>query len=263
MKINTDVTLLIKQYEDKIVKLKTYLEKLPQEHIYTHKRKNKYIYCLRSRDAQGKLHEKYLTTEQGKYIKECCEQFYVRKLIFAIEKELNALRIFAEKYKPNEKFAAWEKLPEAYKQFIKPLFKSNEQICLEWEKASFEGNTFPLVEGARYITKKGECVRSRIELIVANILYDLKIPYRYECKLMLPSGAVWPDFTIMNPKTLEVYYLEIFGMMDNPEYEMSAFKKIAKYAASEYYSNLIMFFDHKNAPISPEDIKRTLEKLFC
>ena len=249
-------------YEAQLETLKMELSKLPEEKICARKRGGRYVYYVRNVDADGRRHEKYLPCNDVKQIAALCRAAYLRKLIPALEKEARCIKHFKRGYNSQAKFAAWEKLPEAYKQFIKPLFKSNEQICFEWEKASFEGNTFPLVEDARYITKKGECVRSRIELIVANILYDLKIPYRYECKLMLPSGAVWPDFTIMNPKTLEVYYLEIFGMMDNPEYEMSAFKKIAKYAASEYYSNLIMFFDHKNAPISPEDIKRTLEKLF-
>ena len=105
-------------------------------------------------------------------------------------------------------------------------------------------------------------MRSRIELIVADMLYDLGISYRYECGLNLPTGCIYPDFTILHPETLELYYVEIFGMMDNPEYERNAFGKIAKYAASDVYAQLLMFFDHKNAPLSPENIKKTFKRTF-
>lgn len=258
--MNLDKT--IEQYEVQILQLKSYLEKLPGEHIYAHKRKDKYIYCLRTRDAQGRLHEKYLASKQEKYIKACCENFYLRKLIFVIEKELHILQLFKRNYKPNEKFEVWDSLPEAYKQYVQQRFRDNKTVCHDWEYAEFESNNFPNTNANLYKTKKGEIVRSRIELIVADMLYDLGIPYRYECMLSLASGDVYPDFTIMHPETLELYYIEIFGMMDKPEYEQAAFTKIAKYAASDVYQNLLMFFDHKNAPISPSNIKKSLINMF-
>lgn len=262
MRINIDVSNTIAQYEERITKLKEYLDKLPKGQICAHRRNGKYLYCLRTKNKNGKRCEKYLSSTQNGLIKAYCESVYLRKLIPAIEKELKVLKTFERNYKPNSKYEAWNKLPQAYKQYANQIVRDNKTICHDWEYAEFEHNGFPNSAGKQYITKKGEIVRSRIELIIADMLYDLKISYRYEQRLDLPSGAIYPDFTILHPETLELYYIEIFGMMDNPEYEQAAFSKIAKYAASKYYNNLIMFFDHNNSPISTQNIKKTLEIKF-
>ena len=263
MNSRKDIDKLLSTDEKALTAVKRRLSELPAERICSRKIKGTYRYYLRSKTSDGRIHESYLPNSKEQLTKECCEAAYLRKLIPTLEKEIEALKKFNVSYMPQEKINAWVNLPEGVKLLTRPIFKSNEQICRDWEYAAFEKNTFPISNPAQYVTKKNEIVRSRIELIVADVLYDLKIPYRYECKLELPQGIIYPDFTIMHPRTLEVFYIEIFGMMDNPEYEQAAFAKIAKYAASDIYSRLLMFFDHKNAPISPTNIKKTLEESFC
>lgn len=262
MIIQIDTKEMIQHYEKELVRFKTDLDKLPKDRICARKKGGCYFYYLRRKDAQGEIHEQYLPAEKAAFIKECCDAKYLRKLIPALEKELSVMRSFEKGYAPFEKHDAWESLPVAYKQFATKRFFSNEEICHNWANEEFETNSYVNSSHSQYVTKNGEIVRSRIELIVADLLYDLGISYRYECRLDLPSGHIYPDFTIMHPKTLELYYIEIFGLMDNPEYEQNAFRKIAKYAASDYYANLIMFFDHRDAPISTVDIKRVISEKF-
>ena len=61
-------------------------------------------------------------------------------------------------------------------------------------------------------------VRSKSEVIIADILYKLGIPYVYEKKLKTREGAVYPDFTVRHPYEGNTYYLEHAGMLDKADY---------------------------------------------
>ena len=55
----------------------------------------------------------------------------------------------------------------------------------------------------------------------------MNIPYKYEAPIQLKGyGTVYPDFTLLNVRTREIYYWEHLGMMDNQEYIQKTFVKI-------------------------------------
>ena len=85
-------------------------------------------------------------------------------------------------------------------------------------------------------TKQGEEVRSKSELIIANMLHDAGIPYHYELVLAfsVEPGFVdiaFPDFTVMNIRTGKVMYWEHFGMLDNQRYFSDYVKKMENYSS--------------------------------
>jgi len=91
-----------------------------------------------------------------------------------------------------------------------------------------------LEEGLIHRTKRGELVRSKSEVIIANELlaqgYDR---YQYEQHLTLPSGNVrYPDFTVEDEDTGEHFYWEHLGMLTNPEYRARWERKLAAYRAA-------------------------------
>jgi ATP-dependent DNA helicase RecQ len=63
----------------------------------------------------------------------------------------------------------------------------------------------------------GDWVRSKSEVIIANLLYERRIPFEYETRLASPDGATYlPDFTIhWDGKT---YYWEHLGLLDHEDY---------------------------------------------
>lgn len=78
-------------------------------------------------------------------------------------------------------------------------------------------------ENLRYETEQGDLVRSKSEVIIANILYQHRkdILYKYERPLEVMSDGkernIYPDFTILNIHTGKVTYWEHAGRMDVPE----------------------------------------------
>jgi hypothetical protein len=78
--------------------------------------------------------------------------------------------------------------------------------------------------GARFMTKSGIRVRSKIEKIIADFLWDHRIQFTYEPILDLGGFQVMPDFHLPDANLC----LEHFGM-ETPEYKESTKAKLERY----------------------------------
>ncbi len=73
------------------------------------------------------------------------------------------------------------------------------------------------VEGKIHQTLSDIMVRSKSEVIIANMLTEREIPFQYEMPLYAPDGTFYlPDFTITWAG--EAWYWEHLGRMDNDKY---------------------------------------------
>ena len=84
-------------------------------------------------------------------------------------------------------------------------------------------------------TKRGDLVRSKSEVIIANELLTQGVDhYGYEVPLLLPNGDTrYPDFTIVDDDTGARYYWEHLGMLHNPDYAVRWKRKLAAYRAAD------------------------------
>ena len=80
--------------------------------------------------------------------------------------------------------------------------------------------------GRIYSTTKGDLVRSKSEVIIANLLYQYGIDYEYESKLKYDQDkpAIEPDFTIILSNGEKIYW-EHLGMLGLEGYDNSWLKK--------------------------------------
>lgn len=78
-------------------------------------------------------------------------------------------------------------------------------------------HSIPLVHNLIHKTKNGIFVRSKSEVIVANLLYDAGIEFEYERKFETSTGWRLPDFTIPTSAD-ELIILEHLGMLHKPSY---------------------------------------------
>ncbi|WP_442580322.1 ATP-dependent DNA helicase [Mesorhizobium sp. ASY16-5R] len=91
-----------------------------------------------------------------------------------------------------------------------------------------------LEDGLIHRTSRGELVRSKSEVIIANILHALKISYAYEQPMKGKDGSVrYPDFTIEDAETGQRVFLEHLGMMSEPSYRKRWEEKLAWYRAQD------------------------------
>jgi hypothetical protein len=102
------------------------------------------------------------------------------------------------------------------------LFRPPSQIALE--------DRF-LEEALIHRTRRGDAVRSKSEVIIADLLYAKGLTdYRYEQQLTGTDGETrYPDFTIDDAETGLRVYWEHLGMLHDPAYRDRWERKLAWY----------------------------------
>jgi len=157
-----------------------------------------------------------------KYIEESAEK--LRKLTKEIRNRLNFGKCRQEKeltkeeaeslgrkYRDGMSYTEMRREEKMRKTMI-ARYGTKEQIAQEFNNAG--QMAFYLCDGKMIETKRGEPVRSRAELLVAEILNALEVPYVYE--YYVREAGLSCDFLIYLGG--EKYYLEVLGMMDQEEY---------------------------------------------
>lgn len=151
-----------------------------------------------------------------------------------------------------------------YKELLNPYYKSISQELQEWMEQPFESNpNYP--EQLIHKTVSGKMVRSKSESIIDMFLYTNKIPFRYECKLVLGKTILYPDFTIRHPKTGETFYWEHYGLMDDSSYYKNAFSKLQVYTSHGMIPSvqLITTYETKEHPLSADMVEKMVKHYFC
>ncbi|WP_309007795.1 AAA family ATPase [Pelagicoccus sp. SDUM812005] len=91
------------------------------------------------------------------------------------------------------------------------LFRSPDPIEIRYTSQFLESRLI-------HITSRGEAVRSKSEVIIANMLHSKGINYQYELPLELGGTTKYPDFTIDDDDLGITYYWEHCGMLSDPSY---------------------------------------------
>ena len=152
--------------------------------------------------------------------------------------------------------------PEVEK-LLSPYFSPLSKELDEWMKSPYETNP----KNPEHLTHKvsaNEFVRSKSEAMIAKVLKQYKIPYRYEAKLDIGNAAMYPDFTIRHPKTGQTYYWEHFGLLDKPEYVRNMHFKLQTYTNHNIMPgiNLITTYENLEAPLTFEMIEMMVNYYF-
>lgn len=159
----------------------------------------------------------------------------------------------------------------------------SKEAIIAWKNAPFNANP-NFHEELTHKTLLGYNVRSKSEEHIANELFLSGIPLRYEAELTLtissqessdylyhsPSNpnkyakTYYPDFTILNPKTGQVFYWEHFGMMDNQKYREKTIQKLQVYFNNNILPgiNLITTYETKENPLTLAKVKQVINDYF-
>lgn len=110
-------------------------------------------------------------------------------------------------------------------------------------------------EGRKLTTLTEYLVRSKSEVIIANMLFEEDIKFEYEKPLFAPDGTMYlPDFTVVFRG--ETYYWEHVGMLNNEKYKKHWQEKEIWY--NKFFDGkLITTFESNNLT---KDIKSIIEK---
>lgn len=200
--------------------------------------------------------------------KNLAEQLAIRKYkemrICEMQTELNAIDAFFKiRNKTSVDSSQLLNDDSCYKSLLTPYFMTQDEVVKKWVNEPYEKNTLH-PENLIHKSVAGIMVRSKSEALIVSALYQNNIPFRYECPLHLGVYTIYPDFTILHPKTKKIYYYEHFGMMDNQEYIRATNKKMQIYFENGINpsNNLIMTFESSSNPLDYEVVDEIIRFYF-
>ena len=124
-----------------------------------------------------------------------------------------------------------------------------------------EDVTAPFPAHLVHRTSTGVLVRSKSELVIAEVLSELGISYEYEKRLESPKNAKdfrLPDFTVSYQG--DTYYWEHLGMMDVPSYREAWERKQVWYDRNGYSDRLVVTQDGPKGELDAREIKRVAKE---
>lgn len=156
----------------------------------------------------------------------------------------------------------YEKLCGDRKKLTKAYVLPDDEYIKTWTQEKYPQKEF-LPDTAEIYSERGERVRSKSEKMLADKLFLMGIPYRYEWTRTIPGmGTVSPDFTLLDVKERRTIIHEHFGMMDDPEYARNAFWKLDHYERAGYRMgiDLLCTFESGNYILDMKCFERILRE---
>ena len=231
------------------------MENLPQGTLRVSKMNGipRYYHMTSTGDTKGK----YILKKNKKLAEQLAQKDYMQRVYQCAKTELEDIKKFLSKHKTEELEDVYAGLNQYRKELVTPIIISDEEYATQWEQETFVSNPYHPEEKV-YPTKKEEMVRSKSEVMIADMYYELGIPYRYEAEVQLSNGKIkYPDFTLLNIRTREVIYHEHLGLLDDENYRKANLIKLDEYRKNGIYlgKNLIITYEAEGCYLNIREIR--------
>ncbi|MBE5843462.1 MAG: hypothetical protein E7302_04670 [Butyrivibrio sp.] len=243
------------ELEKLIMEREAAINSSPEGHLRVQDRNSYalYYWIKQTGDTNGEL----IPKKNRDIAKGLAQKDYDQSLVRIAKKELKMISKYLECVEKNDIDSIYDGLSDKRKILVMPVIMPDEDYVKQWKEQTYIPMGFD--EGAaEYYSDSGIRVRSKSEIIIANMLEKYGVPFKYECPVKLSKwGMVRPDFTCLNSRTRKEYIWEHFGMMDDENYANKNVMKINLYEESGYHAgkNMIMTFETSQHPISSNIIK--------
>lgn len=239
----------------------------------------------------------YLPMTETATIKSLVQKDYDGKVLKELKRELALVDGFIGAFHQERLDEIFENLGLERQAFAEPLRFPDEVYAERWLSVKYTGKPFS-DDVPQLFTSRGERVRSKSEVIIADTLARLGVPYRYEFPHQLKvrgdsrgstrdydscgdsnrrgvracarkgsrreqhSAVFYPDFTCLNVRTRREIIWEHFGRMDDPEYATATAGKFDSYADNGIFpgESLVFTMETQERPLSPATVEAIVEK---
>ena len=158
----------------------------------------------------------------------------------------------------------YKALHPAIQNLITPKKNEDDAYAAQWyEKRRRYTSQKHELNSALY-TARGEAVKSKSEVIIADRLNSYGIPYIYELTFTSREDIVarYPDFTILNKRTRKEFIWEHQGSMDNPDYCLDSQYKLEWFLKRGYIlgKNLIFTYEGSKRQLSTKYVDALIKE---
>lgn len=208
---------------------------------------------------------KYIPVDNQRLARSLAQKDYDQKILPELKRMLSLLDGSIEFFRTDKLDKVCEIMRPGRRKLVVPVHMSDEEFVKSWLSVPYAGKEFD--EGTpEILTARGERVRSKSEAIIADTLYRLSIPYKYECPKRFSDFRVkgkrtfmmFPDFTCLNVRMRREFVWEHFGLMGNSEYSAQVAWKIACYEANGFFlgRNVIASMESDEVPLDAQKVER-------
>lgn len=246
------------------------LKEAPKGSLRISKSNNAVQYYHKIKKGNGK----YISKSNQQLAEALAQKEYDKALVKLLAEESKILQTTLDSYKNfSSQFGLVEKLilktTATRRALIKPVCHSDADFARLWQSVQYKGRSF--ADGTpEHFTTKGERVRSKSEVLIADTLNRLHIPYRYEypIKLKTEDGerhTFHPDFLCLNIRTRSEFLWEHFGMMDDVQYSAVVANKLAIFNRNGIFAgkNLIITMESSGCPLNSKQIGKIAAQYLC
>lgn len=255
---HSNATNELKLLEQQIQDIRHQISTLPQGKLIITKNKSNYKWYVK--DEKGLT---YLPKSQRACAMELARKKYLSHKLNDLTFTRNELKRTLQDNPRPLKHADQLLLDPRYHELLASDFTLTDQELIEWSQEPYEKNA-NYSDQLIHRSISGNIVRSKSEVIIDMTLFMNQIPFRYEAPLIINSNTFYPDFTILHPRTKQLFYWEHFGMMDNEQYAQSTFSKLALFTVNGIIPsiNLLTTYETSDHPLNPDLVTKMVRHYF-
>ena len=249
-----------KSIEESIVTIRRRLRDCPDGLLRVEKKGDKYQYYQRTEPDE--VRGKYITRKNHALAVALAQKSYDIKLLDALDFQYGVIYDFLISFDPNTIKNVYSKLSEPRKELVDKSFTTDEEFAAQWLAVPYKKLGFK-TDAPEFYTLRGERVRSKSEILIADALYRNNIPYRYEYPVYEDGVLLGvPDFNCLNVRLRKDYYWEHLGMLGDENYANKNVQKLERYTLSQDFdeSSLILTMESAKHPLNTRVIEAKIRK---
>lgn len=202
---------------------------------------------------------RYLKKSESELAKALAQKAYDRAVTARIKAELALLTPLIALNEAHPLSALWAHLKPARRSLVEPVTLTDAAYAEKWSAVKYNRKSFK--NGDQVLkTTGGLRMRSKSELLIAGLLDECGIPFRYEYPLKIYGKQFHPDFYCLEPESRTEFVWEHFGLMDDETYRTRNEEKLEIFNFSGTFLDrpLLVTFEEKGRPLDPEKVREKL-----
>lgn len=224
-------------------------------------------YYLFKKKGSGKK-AKYLGNEDNQHVRGIKSFRYTTKSLEVLDSNITLLEDLINNYVSPDYQSINSKLHKTYRSSLSSAVQDIREStipaeAIRWkEQKEKEKSKYPPYKPEKLTRRAmdGTMMRSKSEVILANILILSGIPYVYELPMKIKGEMVLPDFTILSLIDLKTeIIIEHQGMIFMDYYAEKFIRSVKTYLKSSLVINRDLFFTFDTAEDTPDT--RELESI--
>ena len=213
--------------------------------------------------------KKYLRKDDP-LITQLVQKEYDKSVLDSAEQEIGLIGQLTAFYeRKDDPESQYERMLSVKRPHVKPIREPDDEYVRKWLAEPYPKLEIEASQGEypNYYNDEGVKMRSKSELIIADLLRKKRIPYRHEYPLNLMDPetqhmkTIYPDFMILRVRDRKVLFWEHLGLLEKPDYFRKNLSKIRTYEMNGYLPgySLIISFETSFAPLSIKLIEQMIE----